>query len=239
MQITISPPWQGRADISAVIAGFDTMGEVLYEGRNTVKLISGMVVKRFRRPKIVQAIAYALSSTKARRAYLNAIEMSRRGISTPESIAYAEESRHGLPGYTYYICTPDDGRPLVLSLGEDHFDKTTARAFAHFCAQLHSRGILHHDLNNTNVLTHEDGHFSLIDNNRMTFLPEGRQPSLHDCFLNLTRYTGNMELTEYVLRCYLDARGLAPSLLARAMAIKQTHDKAYARRKKITHCFKR
>jgi tRNA A-37 threonylcarbamoyl transferase component Bud32 len=222
---------------------------VLYAERNIVKrfavdnadeILSRVVVKRFKFPNIVQRIAYSFyRDSKAKRAFHNAAELRRRGVSTPIEIAYMEQWQGGLFAYGYYISGSDDAPPIRKKLIEpDEFDCVLAEDFAGFAAELHTKGILHHDLNSTNVLYRNDGmryHFSVIDINRMNILPEGEMPSRYDCLENLTRFTDDrLDLFEYVVRCYARKRGWDIDETAKeALAVKNKHDKQRRRRKAI------
>ena len=72
---------------------------------------------------------------------------------------------------------------------------------------MHSRGILHGDLNLSNFLcTEQDGHFhfSMIDINRSHFC-EGF-PTDEACLHNLVRMTHRRDLYEYLIRSYARQR---------------------------------
>jgi tRNA A-37 threonylcarbamoyl transferase component Bud32 len=219
---------------------------VLYAERNVIKrfavdhtdeILNRVVVKRFKFPNMAQRIVYSFfRDSKAKRAFRNATELHRRGISTPREIACVEQWKNGLFAYGYYVSGSDDAPPIREKLIEQaDFDRVMAEDFAAFAAGLHTKGILHHDLNSTNVLYHKAGgryRFSVIDINRMDFLPEGEEPSRHACFDNLTRFTGRMDLFEYVARCYARERGWdAGETIEEAIAVKNKHDEQWQRRK--------
>ena len=227
---------------------FGKEGEVLYSDRNLIKsfpyLENGedkyLVVKQYRNRTFFQRVAYGFfCKTKAKRAFLNAGELQKRHIATPRAVGYLEEYRYGLLRTSFLVTEYTNWKPISCFFNEPRlFDKSVAEKFAVFVAELHQKGILHHDLNSTNVLYHQAGNFALIDNNRMSFRADGNKLSLRECFDNLTRFTGDMALFEYVLRYYLKYRNWAPSLLPIAINIKIIHDKQYLRRKKILHKLK-
>ena len=68
-------------------------------------------------------------------------------------------------------------------------------------------GILHGDLNPTNILYHTDDtgqyRFSLIDTNRSKF----KRPTRDDCLKNLKRLTHRRELLTYITTLYARLRG--------------------------------
>lgn len=230
---------------------FEQQGRIIFQGRNVIKAftlpVSGcervVVVKRYKRPNIVQKTAYSFfRRTKARRAYDNAVELIRRGFSTPVPYAYVETRVHGLIDYCYFVSDVDDNPPISGPLNEaEQFDAALAADYARYVAALHEKGIIDIDLNGGNVLYHPlpDGHyrFSLIDINRMRFYPEGKCPPLPCCMENLTRFTGRMDLFEYVAQHYIEARGLAPSLLGTMMEVKVKHDHDWEKKKNFIRHF--
>jgi len=231
--------------INNLPAIFTLQGSVLYDERNIIKsfvldesdnILQHIIVKRYKRPTVIQRIVYSFfRSSKAKRAYLNAAEFIKRGIDTPSGIAYIEQYKNGLFEFGYYISGSDFAPPIREKLIEqEEFDLIMAKDFAAFAAELHEKGILHHDLNSTNVLYHPHNgqyRFSVIDINRVKFFPKGSQLSKNNCFDNLTRFTGRMDLFEYVLKQYVEIRNWNPTTLSEAIEIKKNHDKQWRRRK--------
>lgn len=224
---------------------FESSGVVLFSGRNVIKsmVVDGqdVVVKRFRRPNFFQKIAYTFfCKTKAYKAFHNAKTLIERGFSTPVPIRYIETFRFGLVDYCYFISGHDDDPPIEQLLDRDDWDRELATHFARFVADLHARGVLHHDLNDTNVRYSTDFRFSLIDINRMKFYPLGQDIPLRECLDNLTRFTGRMDLFEYVVREYSRTRKLDEQQTTRlALDIKTVHDRNWYRRKRFTGALKR
>lgn len=251
-KVIISPLYSSNVKVKNFITHlpetFRHEGVMLYNKRNVIKsfildtsdeILQSVVVKRYKRPNAIQRIAYSFfRSSKARRAFCNAAELRRRGINTPQEIAYIEQWSNALFEYGYYISGSDNAPPIREKLiDQQAFDRTMAADFAAFAAELHEKGILHHDLNSTNVLYHlHNGHyrFSVIDINRMRFFSENTQPSKDECFNNLTRFTGRMDLFEYVLQCYAEKRGWDTETTVReAIELKNKHDEQWRRRKKF------
>lgn len=251
VKTTIHPDYQNDRNLISFLdklcSGlFENEGKILYNKRNVIKsfdseaadtTLKNIVVKRYKRPNIIQRIVYSFfRPSKAKRAYHNATELRKKGIDTPHEIAFIEKWGNILFRYGYYVSGYDGASPIRDRLIEPQdFDKQMAIDFAHFAAELHQKGILHHDLNSTNVLYKEEGnryHFSVIDINRMKFLPEGTAPSKKDCFENLTRFTGRMDLYEFVLRNYIEKRGWNVSEnIQEAINVKIRHDEQWRRRK--------
>lgn len=237
---------------------FDKDGEIIFSGRNTIKrfLLNGIIlddfsyseciVKKFKKLNFIQRVIYSFFRTsKAKRAFHNAEILKNLHFDTPLGIAYIELWDKGLLKESYYISTSDYSQPIKKQLIDcDNFDLLLARNFAYFVATLHEKGILHHDLNSTNVLFHFDDtvqeyKFSLIDINRMTFIDKSLTLTKKQCFDNLTRFTGRMDLFVYVLKYYIIYRGWdVDFLLPKAIKIKLKHDEGWKRRKNILKIFK-
>ena len=244
---------------------FSMEGELLYDDRNTIKLFTmddgaEIVVKRFKRPNIVQKVAYTFfRPTKARRAFIHGRELTSRGIVTPEPYGYAETKRMGLIDYCYFASSRTSGRPIEDYLYRDDWDRQLAELFARYAAYLHMKGVLHHDLNDTNVLYDTEwfgdgGYcgpepfeccnvsrmFSVIDTNRMKFYPEGQEIPLGECLLNLSRFTKRMDLFEFVLHKYAEYRHLdADTLVREGLAVKSRFDSRRRRKKTFLARLKR
>ena len=222
---------------------FDTnQGELLYHGRNEVRLFDAdgvrLVAKRFKRHDWVKRIVYTFFRTnKARRAYYNAVRLSERGFATPAPVAYLEIIQWGLLRQVYYVCLHTAAAPIrPLLIEEDPFDAVLATAYARFVARLHEAGVLHRDLNPTNVLfTEHDGdyRFELIDINRMQFF-DGAVPKA-ECMENLTLFYWLTPAYRFILNEYARQRGWTDADIAEAIRVKERHDKRWIRRKQITH----
>lgn len=230
---------------------FDTEGTTLYSGRNVVKRMMvptndgdiEMVVKRFRCRNIFQRIAYTLTGkSKAHKAYDNALRLEALGINTPKAYAYRDFKSCGMLSECFLLTAIDKGTDLAEHLpvyGEGAFSESIANAFGAFVARLHKAGVIHRDLNSTNVrLTiADDGavDFSLIDINRMDFHDGGSIPQ-NVRMENLTRFTGRMDVTEAVARAYAREMGADIELFVKAMIKrKSSHDRAWKIRKAFFH----
>ena len=233
-----------NAFLEALPQQFQTTGEVLYQKRNVVKRFvkDGMpvlVVKNFGIRNVFQRIAYSFfEHNKARKAYDNALILQREGFLTPEPYAFGEEKSKNwltgcllvtvetkrLPLRTYFEIAGDELPNLIADL-------------AAFFAKLHERGILHHDLNYTNILpenTPNGWTFELIDNNRMDYV-RGAVPSLKECYENMTRFTPDMQIFRTFAEAYVACRNLPKKEVETIIEVKYRHDKAYHNRKVITH----
>lgn len=257
IHIKITPEYKDCKSINEFVMQlpetFDTEGTLLYDKRNTIKSFhvddpdvsfQKLVVKRFKKTNLFQSIVYGcFCDSKAKRAFNNAIQLRSRGIYTPKQVAYIEEFYCGLLKSSYVVTYFTDGVPIRdFFIRTDGFDENVAEDFARFVVQLHENGILHHDLNSTNVLYHqseEGNYFSVIDINRMTIDPFEKRLTPEECFENLTRFTGLMELYEYVLRQYLRIRNWDENMIVKAVKVKREHDRRWVRRKSFFNKLKK
>ena len=203
----------------------DGEGEVVYDSRNRVVrfIIDGqpMMVKRFKRVNAVQQVVYTFfRKTKAERAFLFAQEFLRRGIATPQPVAYMEERQHGLFTTGYFVSLEVSGTETSLLLREvQHYPRDLAEAVARHVLLMHSRGILHGDLNLSNFLllasspsssssSSSPSSFSMIDTNRSHFT--NGMPAPAECLQNMVRLTHRRDLYEDLVRRYARLRGWNP-----------------------------
>ena len=198
-------------------------GQVVYAKRNEVRRFEHQgqvfIVKRYKRPHAFQRIVYTFfRKSKAARAYLYAREFRCRGIDTPAEIAYLETTERGLFTTGYFVCEECLWREAALDLRErQDFDRALGRAVMQQVVLMHSRGVLHGDLNLTNFLYQQDadGHyrFMMIDTNRSHFT--SGMPSRRQCLHNLVRLTHRRDLYEYLVGQYAELRNWSPDATCR------------------------
>lgn len=252
MKIKINPKYEEmRSFIERIPDVFEQEGRCIFEGRNVIKAFhvkfdgkeKEVVVKRYKQPNFIQKIGYSFfRSTKAFRAYENALRLMADGFATPEGFGYIETRVKGLIDYCYFISDIDNSMPINDQLNSpEEFNRVMAADYAHFVNRLHQKGIIDIDLNAGNVLyqLQADGHytFSLIDINRMRFY--SGYPPMKECVENLTRFTGRMDVFECVAREYVKLRGMDEKILQKIIGAKKIHDWRWVHRKSILHYFKR
>lgn len=213
MNCKINPDFTADKDfIVNLPKRFNGEGETLYVGRNVVKAfcLNGvtLVVKRFKRPNIVQAVAYTFfKKSKAERAFLFAKMIREHGFNTPHEVAFIEIMRNGLLQDSFFVSTSCTLPPLSELLRRPDFDHSVAAQLGRYVAKLHEKGVLHGDLNLTNILYDKasDGSYTfwLIDTDRSVF----KQTTRNDCLENLKRLTHDRSLLEYIVLNYAAARG--------------------------------
>ncbi|MGM9816183.1 MAG: lipopolysaccharide kinase InaA family protein [Lepagella sp.] len=245
-RIVISDDYREHADfIESIAQRFHSLGVVIYKARNEVRKIEHegriFVAKRFHNKGIFKQIIRSLTLSKGKRSYVNACHLCLNDISTPRPIAYIEiRTRLGLVSESYYICEYSDMCAIEDGLNEQgDFNRPLTEALARFVADIHRKGVIHHDLNSTNIryeVRGDEYHFSLIDLNRMrSYLPPlSPDKSLDDT----TRFSCLSEMYRHFIRHYIDAMGWPPQLLDHAIKIKQRHDRAWTRRKSFSRRFK-
>lgn len=251
-RVTFAPEYQNDKALNDFVrqlpSVFDEQGELIYDKRNRLKIfkvkgstIGQIAVKRFKRPNVIQNVVYSFfAKNKAYRAFYNALTLLERGIKTPHPVAFMEEivGRRFI-GHTYLVTEVIDWPPIKSVLKEQHdYNEEVLTDFARFAAQLHAAGILHHDLNDTNVLfqrTQQGTEFALIDNNRMDILPLGQQPTDFQRYENLTRFTNRLERFRFVAQRYIEYRNNADDNLDEMLEVKKKHDRQRLRRKRILH----
>ena len=190
-------------------------GEVLKDKRNSVKRLQHdgltFIAKRYKRVNWIQSIIYThFRRTKAKRAFLFADEFRKRGVNSPRPVAYMEQYERGRFTVGYFVYEESKGREVFQELvKKEHFDHGLADAVTDYIVFMHSRGVLHGDLNSANFLYTMDAggryHFDMIDTNRSHFCDGW--PTEKQCLENLKRFTHRHDLYEYVVRGYARRRG--------------------------------
>lgn len=181
MKYQINPKYANlEKEILSVPMRFDQEGELIYKGRNILKVLNiggiRMCIKSFKYPHIINKIAYAyFRKSKAERSYLYATRFVELGIGTPEPVAYILfRDKLGLT-YSYYISLQLDNVPTLRGLFQlpEEEQMNAFRAFTCFTYDFHQKGVyfVDHSLGNTLVKKDNDGiyHFWLVDLNRTQF----------------------------------------------------------------------
>ena len=248
MKIVVTPEYESLREQVASAPGIVAADDcnVLYCGRNKIvqyEPVDGvsLVVKKYKPHDWLKRVVYTFfRPNKARRSYENARELRKRGFETPHEVAYIEERKWGLIAQVYYICAYTPKGPIRTELIDtEPFDAALATAYARYVASLHNAGVLHRDLNPTNVIYEKTAtgySFELIDINRMRFYSDAVPKK--DCMENLTLFWWLTDVYKFVLEKYAAARGWAQSDIDEAVKVKQKHDRSWVRRKKFTGMLK-
>ncbi|MDC1107144.1 lipopolysaccharide kinase InaA family protein [Prolixibacteraceae bacterium] len=162
---------------------FDAEGEVIYGGRNTVSKFNvagqSFNVKSFKTPNFVNKFVYGnFRDSKAKRSYDYAHKLRELGVDSPEPVGYVEVYKNGLFFKSYYVSiqhTYDFTIREVLEYHVSNREDILNQFINYTYEKLHKNGVFHLDYSPGNILINvtEEGvyQFSLIDLNRMKFIP--------------------------------------------------------------------
>lgn len=168
------------ADFRGLIA--DSRAEVLLESRNIVTSIQLPIARRKTAPAVLKSFGMRgvnrtktrVVPSKAAKAWRGALALVERGIPTAPPIAYWERREGGTVAESYFLAGRLEGvreiRFLLRELKGGDLDRLLSRVAA-FLAECHSKGILHKDLSDGNILVKDAGRgayaFFLLDTNRV------------------------------------------------------------------------
>lgn len=215
MKIMINPKYEYLHEfVERIPEDFETIGTVIHSGRNLIKMITveglDINIKRYAIPPLINRIAYSFFRlSKGKRAFVYPKKLLEKGFETPYPIAYIEERKMGLIGYSYFISVQSPYRYNFCEFGNVDVKscEEVVVAFAKFTARLHEAGVLHLDYSPGNILYDklEDGyHFSLVDINRMHF---GEIDMKSGC-ANFARLWGQTPFFILLAQEYARARGM-------------------------------
>ena len=168
-----------KDDLLNIKEHFSNSDNSIHVARNILKISKikeyETVIKAFKVPHFINRIAYAyFRGSKAKKSYVNALELIKRGVSTPEPIGYLENYKMTLFDTSYYlsIYEPYDFtmRQVVDRDVEDY--KEIIKQFTEFTCDLHEKGVWHVDFSPGNTLIRkqeERYEFYIVDVNRMQF----------------------------------------------------------------------
>ena len=245
MKYILSPsvkPIENQILIS--ISEFKYTGELFGDGkRNTIKLfeIEGRTIniKSFKIPNLINKIVYAyFRKSKARRSFEYATLLLKKGIGTPEPMAYLENYNWiGLKD-SYYAsehlqCDLTYRELVEIPNYPDH--ENILRQFTRFSYDLHQKGIEFKDHSPGNTLikkVSEDKYeFFLVDLNRMEF---HKSMSFELRMRNLCRLTPLKEMVAVMSNEYAKLSGKPENVIFETLW-KYTFDfqEKYYRKKRI------
>ena len=219
--------------------------DIIHNGRNKIWSVNlcdtQLVVKKFGN-EIIKRIIYSIKPTKAKKSMLNAIKLIERGVSTPYPIAFAERrNKLKILKESWYITEYETSDSLGST--SSIYGSKAIDAFAEFVANLHDMGIVHNDLNNTNVRVtiSSNGrfHFSLIDLNRMRIYPEGHIIPQSIWMKDVCRFCSIDNGFYRFSSEYLRHRGFPPQLLDDMIKTKKSHDRKNIFLKKLKSLIKK
>ncbi|MCQ2190079.1 MAG: lipopolysaccharide kinase InaA family protein [Paludibacteraceae bacterium] len=256
MKVVINDEYKSSNELVSFLENLDTRfnqgGSDMHIARNAIKCfeipvetlgLASLVVKRYKKPIAIQRVVYSFfRKSKAERAYLNGMKLLELGIHTPTPVAFIEHKDSGLMDYCYFVCeksTDESLEPLILL--DKPLDQDLATSLAEFFVDLHSKGIIHNDLNGGNILYHQVAdsryQFSLIDNNRMEF--RSSEISIRERMSNFCKFSSETIYLQ-VAECYAKILGIDVEETKKiAKEVRQNFFEARAKRRAFWGKFKR
>ena len=205
-----------RGWLERLPADFEQLGEVIYDKRNQLRVITapdGSLVnaKRYCIPHAINRVVYSLGirQPKGLRAFTYPTRLLERGIETPEPIAYIEPRNGcGLLKETYFVSVQSQLGHTLYEVGDarEGTYEELADALGRYTATMHDREVLHLDYSPGNILWDKDNegyHFAVVDINRMRF----GKVDIEDGCAALRRLWGPKRFIELTARSYARARG--------------------------------
>jgi len=208
MIVKINPAYIGRStEIRAIPLMFGKEGTILHDGRNQVRAMQWdgqkVVVKKYKKPNFFLKLQFAfLNTCKAKKAYKYGSLFNDNGLSSPTPVAYIIEGRWPIIKNSYFICLPVTGVCLNDTLTQA--DDDMIRRLAAEIARMHDAGLMHGDLNLTNIYADSEGGFHFIDTNRTK---TRKDPGPKACAENLMRLTSDRALLSKIADAYACIRG--------------------------------
>ena len=145
------------------------VAKVLRDTRNkiwNIEIAQGTITVKLNRARGLKRLSYRFLDSKAKRHWNNAISMLRRGINTPQPIAFFERHQDKGIEYNYYITqfleNAFSARDVFTSInkGETHYrnieHNDLLKVIAVFICEMHNKAILHRDLSSGNILLTSD-----------------------------------------------------------------------------------
>lgn len=161
----------------------------IYKGRNRVVTYTVgrdvVNIKEFRIPNIANRLIYGhLRSSKAARAFRNALHLLDLGFSTPAPVAYIEITHGPMLGRSYFISMQEAGLTDIRGLAASPRRAEITALVASVMTRLHSCGVWMKDFSQGNFLWRADKtgalEYFLVDINRMDFHTRRRRSLLRN-----------------------------------------------------------
>lgn len=203
-----------RDFVQALPQHFAKVDDSIHAARNVLKILrvgdEELVVKSFQVLHPIRRFIYTfLRESKAKRSFVHSRALQSLSISTPEPVAYIEFFRGGLLYDSYYVSRKVDfDFTIKYALENPEGPQGEALdACAAFAAEMHGKGILHHDFSPGNLLIKQIGceyKLFLVDVNRMEFHPLTQQ----QCIDNLVRMMEREAPRQKFMQCYARHAGI-------------------------------
>ena len=239
-----------QPDIYSLIKNFDTAeGKLIGDGvRNKIKLFrldnEPVNIKSFAIPYFFNRIIYRyFRKSKAQRSFEYAQILLKKGIGTPEPIAFYEQYSFLRLGRSYYVSEHlynDLTFRELITIPDLPDHENILRQFTHFCFELHEKGIefLDHSSGNTLIKKTSEGKFRfyLVDLNRMRFQ---KSMSFDQRMKNFKRLTTNKEIIKVMSNEYAKWYNKPEEIVFKILWHQATtFAKRFAKRKRFTNKLK-
>lgn len=234
MNKVINPEFLSQSEeINHIIENFNTDGKMFVDGqRNKIKLFElGTItvnVKSFRIPNIVNKLVYRFfRKSKAQRSYEFAHLLLKKGIGTPQPIAYFENRNLFSLRESYYMSeqlAADLTFRELIEIPDYPEHEIILRQFTRFTFELHEKGIefLDHTPGNTLIKKVSDGQYAffLVDLNRMKF---HSSMTFEQRIINMAKLTAETHLVTVISDEYAKLYGKSYEEVLTPL-VKHTHD---------------
>ncbi|HMP83849.1 MAG TPA: lipopolysaccharide kinase InaA family protein [Verrucomicrobiota bacterium] len=181
-----------------------------------------IVVKHFRPSRGIRGWLQRFKPGKALRSWNGAHELLRRGVPTPQPVAWLEHPRLPRESESYYLCEAFEGGAsarqafYAFNEGKTEFLGIPAEklycAIAEVIAKMHGRGVFFRDLSAGNLLLRRDSNggaeFSLIDTARARIGGKGISKRQRLADLMRLCHPLNWNGREQLLRVYFAAANI-------------------------------
>ena len=158
---------------------FESYSDIIYKSRNILAAVNWegerVIVKSFGTPNLFNRYLYRwVRKSKACRALENAVELTKRGINTPDPIGYIEYHRWNSLTRSFYAYhewpAASTAREFITNPDQPNRTKVL-NALGEFAWQLHDRGVDFRDFSPGNILVKwsQKIEFCLVDINRIVF----------------------------------------------------------------------
>jgi len=219
---------------------------VIYDKRNVIKLVEfegkKYVVKSFKTPHLLNQIVYRFfRDSKARRSFDNSYKLRKLGINTPEPVGYIEfPTRFRFKESFYISAFFDFDFEIRAVLNDKNFEdrENILKRFIEYTYQLHQKKVHHIDYSPGNILIKKvasDYQFSIIDVNRMEFVPFDDDLRMQ----NLAKLSNDKEDNAFMAKYYAKIAKLDETLLLDKLNSSLLKQKQYLANKKRLKKIKR
>ena len=213
-----------RTFIQNIPETFDSAGEIIYRGRNTIRKVNyndlTLNIKSYKKPIFINRIVYSFfRKSKSKRAYEYALRLLDTGFATPEPVAYIECFDSHLLNKSYFVSIHSQNVSVFRDYQCQQLTKEISdmlQQLAEYVAALHENNIIHLDFSAGNILiekTDEKYRFSLVDINRMKFKKIG----LAEGMLNLGRLCIPDDKVKIIAKYYAKARNIDENICTQKM----------------------